>query len=115
MAFAKLKRHGEIEISEDCENVMFSVNDQEQDRETVADLAGFPKRGSLHGTRALRPFGSEGHQRSGERAIAAQALPRRNGGERHGSAFRPDELAVTVPQQLRLPWEFSFEFIGRIR
>src|SRR3990172_5405396 len=39
MAIAELKRHGEIEISEDDESVTFSLNDRERDRETVADLA----------------------------------------------------------------------------
>src|SRR3990170_304710 len=39
MAVAELKRHGEIEISQDNETVAFFLYEQEQDRETVADLA----------------------------------------------------------------------------
>ena len=39
MAVAELKRHGDLEISEDDDSVAFSLNEQERDRETVADLA----------------------------------------------------------------------------
>ncbi len=39
MAVAELKRHGEIEISQDDDSVTFILNDGEKDRETVTDLA----------------------------------------------------------------------------